>query len=68
MRQWQAAQNTQAGEVLPARQVWELSRLWYANRLSPDYHGRSAAEAAVLFRAAGLTDHFWYLDETDQPG
>jgi hypothetical protein len=44
---------------LAPRQVWELAKLWYHNRLSPDYHGRSADQAADIFRQVGLTSEFW---------
>ena len=59
VREWQQEQGTQAGATLDPRQVWELSKLWYHNRLSPDYHGRTADEAAAIFRQAGLTSKFW---------
>ena len=59
LREWQARQGGAAGETLTAPQVWELSKLWYHNRLSPDFHGRSAAQAAAIFQQAGLTSPFW---------
>ncbi len=62
LKEWQAAQGTQAGEALTAPQIWDLSQRWYHNRLSPDYHGRSPAEAAAIFRAVGLTAGFWHPD------
>ena len=49
LRDWQAINNV-SGETLALHQVWELSKLWYHNRLSPDYRGRSAGEAADIFR------------------
>jgi hypothetical protein len=49
--------------MLAPRQVWELSKLWYHNRLSPDYRGRSAGEAADIFRQVGLTSAFWQAAE-----
>jgi hypothetical protein len=39
-----------------------LSKLWYHNRLSPDFHGRTADQMAAIFRQAGLTAKFWYPD------
>ena len=59
LRQWQALQNTSAGESLSPSQVWELSKLWYHNRLSPDYHGRTAEQVAAIFKQVGLTSAFW---------
>ena len=41
------------------RQLWELSQLWYHNRLSPDYHGRTAADGEAIFTGLGLTSAFW---------
>lgn len=51
------------GETLPIEAVWELSRRWYHNRLSPDYHGRILAEVEEIFRDVGLHAKFWYSDE-----
>jgi len=48
--------------MLVPPQVWELSKLWYHNRLSPDYHGRSPDQVADIFRQVGLTSRFWHLD------
>jgi hypothetical protein len=48
------------GAVLTIPQTWKLSRLWYSNRLSPDFHGRSAQQAEELFREARLTSKYWY--------
>ena len=31
-------------------QVWELSKLWYHNRLSIDYHGRTIEQAEEIFK------------------
>ena len=45
--------------MLDLAQVWELSKLWYHNRLSPEYHGRSPERAADIFRQVGLTSEFW---------
>jgi hypothetical protein len=41
--------------------LWDLSQRWYHNRLSVDYHGRTAAEVAAIFKAMGLTSDFWRL-------
>ena len=49
------------GEVLSITQVWELSKLWYQDRMSAEFHGRSNEQAAAIFRQAGLTSSFWYV-------
>jgi hypothetical protein len=62
LRAWQASQPNPVGERLTLTQVWELSKLWYYNRLAPDFHGRSAEQIAAIFRQVGLTAKFWYPD------
>lgn len=59
MEHWCRRKDVEPGETLTPGQVWELSRLWYHNRLSIDYHGRTAAEAREIFRQAGLVSEFW---------
>jgi hypothetical protein len=50
--------NHEHDEVLTIQQVWELSKLWYHNRLSLEYHGRSIEQVAEIFRKAGLMSEF----------
>ncbi|MBM3123638.1 MAG: hypothetical protein FJZ87_01040 [Chloroflexi bacterium] len=59
--QWCKRNNQQRGEILSVAQVWQLSKLWYHNRLSEEFHGRSNDQAAAIFRQAGLTSSFWYV-------
>ena len=56
---WCQRNNLARGEVLTITQVWELSKLWYDNRMSLHYHGRSAEQVAEIFKQAGLTSKFW---------
>jgi hypothetical protein len=58
---WCKQNKLERGEVLSVAQVWELSQLWYQDRLSVDYHGRSVEQVAEIFRQTGLTSKFWYL-------
>ena len=53
------------GEMLSPQQVWELSRVWYHDRLSPDYRGRTVAQVEAIFRALSLTSGFWYTDNDE---
>jgi hypothetical protein len=48
------------------QQTWELSRLWYGDRLSPGFRGRTAEEAQAIFRRLGLQALFWYLDTAEE--
>ena len=58
---WSKRNNLERGEVLSVAQVWELSKLWYHDRLSVDFHGRSLEQVAEIFKRAGLTSSFWYV-------
>ena len=58
---WCKRNNLPRGEVLTIQQVWELSKLWYANRMSVEYHGRSVEQVTEIFRKSGLTSKFWYV-------
>jgi hypothetical protein len=60
---WCKRNNLERGEVLTINQVWELSKLWYQDRLSTDYHGRSIEQAEEIFRQAGLMSAFWHLQK-----
>jgi hypothetical protein len=58
---WCKRHNLERGEMLSLGQVWELSKLWYGNRMSLEYHGRSMEQVAEVFKQAGLKSKFWYL-------
>jgi hypothetical protein len=51
-----------SGELLTVEQVWELSKLWYQDRLSPEFRGRTIEEAHQIFEKLGLTSNFWRFD------
>jgi hypothetical protein len=61
VEKWCKRHNLERGEMLSLGQVWELSKLWYGNRMSLEYHGRSMEQVAEIFKQAGLTAKFWYL-------
>ena len=58
---WCKRHNLERGEMLSLQQVWELSKLWYGNRMSLEYHGRNMEQVAEIFKQAGLAYKFWYL-------
>ncbi len=60
MLEWKRARNVQTGEMISLAQLWELSQLWYGNRLNREYHGRSLQQAQDIFRQVGFTGDFWY--------
>jgi hypothetical protein len=49
--------------MLSVTQIWDLAQRWYHNRLSPDFRGRSTAEAEAIFAAVGLDGAFWRFGE-----
>lgn len=57
---WCKRNDLERGEMLNIQQVWELSKLWYGNRMSLEYHGRSMEQVAEVFRQVGLMSKFWY--------
>jgi hypothetical protein len=59
LEQWCRGKGLARGEVLTPDQIWELSNLWYHNRLSLEYHGRNAEQAREIFNQAGLRSKFW---------
>lgn len=60
---WCKSKNVEPGETLSVEQVWELSQLWYRNRLSPQYRGRTAAQAEAIFKQLGFASPFWFIAE-----
>ena len=56
---WLQRINRARGAVLSLQRVWELAKRWYADRLSPDFRGRTADDAQAIFRQFGLTGEFW---------
>jgi ribosomal protein L10 len=50
------------GDLLTVEQVWELSKLWYRDRLLPEFAGRSTEQANQIFEALGLKPSFWRFD------
>ena len=49
------------GAVLTLEQTWALARLWYADRMHPEWRRPTAQEATRAFHSIGLTGDFWTL-------
>ncbi len=47
------------GEAVPLETVWQLSKIWYWDRMDPTFRGRTAEDARAIFRTVGLTSEFW---------
>jgi hypothetical protein len=44
-------------------QAWRLSKLWYGQRLDPDFRRPTVSEAQRIFEQVGLVGAFWELDQ-----
>jgi hypothetical protein len=58
---WYRRRGIATGATLTLGQQWELARLWYADRLAPDWRRRTPEEAEAVFASLGLTGEFWRL-------
>ena len=61
VERWCRSRRIEKGGVLSLDQVSELARVWYADKLSPEWRRRTPAEAQALFEEIGLTGDFWRL-------
>ena len=61
MQLWSAQTETPIGEIMPASNLWFLSKSWFEGRLSPDWKPRSAAQSQQLLTDAGFIGSFWTL-------
>jgi len=58
---WYRNRELSMGATLTLDQQWELARVWYADRLSPEWRRRTPQEAEAVFASLGLTGEFWRL-------
>jgi hypothetical protein len=58
---WYRRRGVATGVTLTLDQQWELARIWYADRMAPDWRRRTPEEAEAVFASLGLTDEFWRL-------
>ena len=58
---WYRRSGIATGTMLTLEQQWELARIWYADRRSPDWRRRTPEEAEAAFASLGLTGDFWRL-------
>jgi hypothetical protein len=58
---WCDTRGIARGDSFALEQAWQLGRLWYADKLSPDWKRASPAEAETAFASIGLTGEFWSL-------
>lgn len=56
---WSEKTGNPLGEALSLDKIWQLSKSWYHNRLSPDYRGRTPEEVQAIFHSLGLNSPHW---------
>jgi len=61
LNEWLASREVARGAVLSIPQLWELSQLWYDNRMSLEYHGRTVEQVQEIFKKLGLISEFWQM-------
>jgi hypothetical protein len=61
VQRWCTTTGRPPGAMMPLAQVWRLARLWYGDRLDPDWQPRTAEEAQAILTRVGLTGEFWQL-------
>ena len=59
VERWCEARRIAPGATFSLEQAWQLGRVWYEHKLSPDWQRATADEAEAAFAAIGLTGDFW---------
>ncbi len=44
---------------MPISTAWELGKLWYQDRLTPEWTPKTTETMRAIFEAVGLTGEFW---------
>ena len=58
---WYGRRSIAPGATLTLKQQWEFARIWYADRMAPDWRRRTPEEAEAIFASLGLSGEFWRL-------
>lgn len=61
MDAWCRAHAQARGAVLPLEQLWQLARVWYGDRLDPDWQRPTVDRLQQHLDSVGLTAPFWRL-------
>jgi hypothetical protein len=56
---WLQPRNAPRGATLTVSQLWQLSQIWYQDRMDTEYHGRSLEQMQEIFKKLGLVSEFW---------
>ena len=58
---WSAQSETPIGEIVAIANLWQLSRRWFDNRMSPDWRKPQREVLQEMLRDHGFTGQFWSL-------
>ena len=61
---WVERTGNAGGESVPFMTIWELGKVWYADRLDPDFRGLTPERVRRTFEQVGLTSDFWRVPAT----
>ena len=56
---WCERSHVDFGFAMPVATAWNLGKLWYRDRLDPDWKPKTADVMRAIFDEAGLTGEFW---------
>ena len=61
MHLWSAQAETPIGAIMPAANLWHLSKQWFEGRLAADWKPRPRDRSQQLLTDAGFVGEFWTL-------
>jgi len=56
---WSDKHKISKGDVQPIEKIWEFSKVWYGNHLSPEWEKWSSEEAKEIFTKFNLSHKVW---------
>ena len=59
VNRWCESNRTPRRPLITLQQLWQLSVVWYANRLTPESRRPAPDEMVSVFASIGLTGPFW---------
>ncbi|HJT82491.1 MAG TPA: hypothetical protein VJ719_14950 [Chthoniobacterales bacterium] len=59
VNRWCEARGLPRRPLVSLDQLWQMSVIWYGNRLTVESRRPAAGEIASVFSSLGLTDPFW---------
>lgn len=64
--EWTKKHNMPKGDIQAIENIWNFSKKWYGNHLSPTWTKWTIEEAKQMFREFKLTDKIWNLDDSKE--